>query len=49
MNATTSRMSTLCLFLALALFAASAPATAQQAPSPEAYADLEWRDRKSVV
>ena len=31
------------LFLVLALLAASSPATAQQAPSPEAYADLEWR------
>ena len=30
-------------FLLLALAAASAPAAAQQAPSPEAYADLDWR------
>ena len=41
MNVTASRMFALLLLLALA--AASAPATAQQAPSPEAYADLEWR------
>ena len=41
MNAFASR--TFALFLLLALVAASAPAAAQQAPAPEAYADLEWR------
>ena len=41
MNVTTSRMSA--LLLLLAVVATSAPATAQQAPSPEAYADLDWR------
>ena len=43
MNVAAFRTSAFFLLLALALAAASAPATAQQAPSPEAYADLEWR------
>ena len=30
-------------FLVIALLAVPGPTTAQQAPSPEAYADLEWR------
>ena len=43
MNVTASRTSTLLLLLLALGAAAFAPATAQQAPSPEAYADLEWR------
>ena len=43
MNVAAFRTPAFVLLLALALAAASAPATAQQAPSPEAYADLEWR------
>ena len=40
MNAAASRIPALFLFLALL---ASSSATAQQAPAPESYADLEWR------
>ena len=41
MTAFASRVSA--FFLLLALIAAPAAATAQQAPSPESYADLDWR------
>ena len=41
MRVTASQMSA--QLLLIALVAASAPAIAQQAPPPEAYADLEWR------